>query len=164
MSYLAIKIGAWAITGLAAFVLLWDASAPPERKLQPGEQISTVLNSVVPNTIALTPVPTTTTAVPKGCAAYVADAISAGWPAEQAPTLARVMFRESRCIPTAFNAKDSNGGSRGLMQINGTHKGWLMDTGYINSLDDLFNPDINLRAALHLWHMVGWSAWSATHG
>ena len=38
MSYLAIKIGAWAITGLAAFVLLWDASAPPERKLQPGEQ------------------------------------------------------------------------------------------------------------------------------
>ena len=164
MSYLAIKIGAWAITGLAAFVLLWDASAPLERKLQPGEQISTVLNSVVPPTIALTPIATTTTTAPKGCAAYVADAISAGWPADQAPTLARVMFRESRCIPTAFNAKDSNGGSRGLMQINGTHKGWLMDTGYINSLDDLFNPDINLRAALHLWNMVGWSAWAATHG
>ena len=164
MSYLAIKIGAWAITGLAAFVLLWDASAPPERKLQPGEQISTVLNSVVPPTIALTPIPTTTTAVPKGCAAYVADAISAGWPASEAPTLARVMFRESSCDPLAFNRQDSNNGSRGLMQINGVHKNWLMDTGYINSLDDLFNPDINLRAALHLWHMVGWSAWSATHG
>ena len=162
MSYLAIKIGAWAITGLAAFVLLWDASAPPERKLQPGEQISTVLNSVVPPTIALTPIPTTT--APKGCAAYVADAISAGWPASEAPTLARVMFRESRCIPTAYNAKDSNGGSRGLMQINGVHKSWLMDTGYINSLDDLFNPNINLRAALHLWNMVGWSAWASTHG
>ena len=164
MSYLTIKIGAWAICGLASFVLLWDASAPPERKLQPGEQISTVLNSVVPNTIALTPIATTTTAMPKGCAAYVADAISAGWPADQAPTLARVMFRESRCIPTAYNAQDSNGGSRGLMQINGVHKRWLMDTGYIDSLDDLFNPDINLRAALHLWNMVGWSAWSATHG
>ena len=164
MSYLTIKIGAWAICGLASFVLLWDASAPPERKLQPGEQISTVLNSVVPPTIALTPIPTTTTAVPKGCAAYVADAITAGWPADQAPTLARVMFRESRCIPTAYNAQDSNGGSRGLMQINGVHKRWLMDTGFITSLDDLFNPDINLRAALHLWHMVGWSAWSATHG
>ena len=160
MSYLAIKIGAWAITGLAAFVLLWDASAPPERKLQPGEQITTVLNSVVPSTIALTPIATTTTAVSKGCAQYVADAISAGWPAEQAPTLARVMFRESRCIPTAYNAKDSNGGSRGLMQINGTHKRWLLETGYINSLDDLYNPDINLRAALHLWRMVGWSAWA----
>ena len=164
MSYLAIKIGAWAISGLAAFVLLWDASAPPEPKLQPGEQITTVLNSVVPPTIALTPIATTTTAAPKGCAAYVADAISAGWPASEAPMLARVMFRESRCDPTAFNAKDSNGGSRGLLQINGTHKLWLMQTGYINNLDDLFNPDINLRAALHLWNMVGWSAWAATHG
>jgi len=163
MSYLAIKIGAWAISGLAAFVLLWDASAPPAPKIQPGEQISTVLNSVVPNTIALTPIPTTT-AVPKGCAQYVADAITAGWPADQAPMLARVMFRESRCDPTAFNAKDSNGGSRGLLQINGTHKLWLMQTGYINNLDDLFNPDINLRAALHLWNMVGWSAWASTYG
>ena len=162
MSYLAIKIGAWAITGLAAFVLLWDASAPLERKLQPGEQISTVLNSVVPNTIALTPIPTTT--APKGCAAYVADAITAGWPADQAPTLARVMFRESRCIPTAFNAKDTHGGSYGLMQINAQHKDWLMQTGFITSLNDLFNPDINLRAALHLYDMVGWSAWAATHG
>jgi len=162
MSYLAIKIGAWAITGLAAFVLLWDASAPPAPKIQPGEQITTVLNSVVPNTIALTPIPTTT--APKGCAQYVADAISAGWPADQAPTLARVMFRESRCNPMAFNKQDSNNGSRGLMQINGVHKRWLMETGYITSLNDLFNPDINLRAALHLYRMVGWSAWAATHG
>jgi len=160
MSYFAIKIGAWAITGLAAFVLLWDASAPPERKLQPGEQITTVLNSLVPPTIELTQIATTTTTVPKGCAQYVADAISAGWPADQAPTLARVMFRESRCIPTAYNAKDSNGGSRGLMQINGTHKRWLMQLGYINNLDDLYNPDINLRGALHLYGMVGWSAWA----
>jgi len=160
MSYLAVKIGAWAISGLAAFVLLWDASAPLEPKIQSGEQITITLNSVV----VLPTFAPTTTAVPKGCAAYVADAISAGWPASEAPMLARVMFRESRCDPTAFNAKDSNGGSRGLLQINGTHKLWLMQTGYINNLNDLFNPDINLRAALHLWNMVGWSAWAATHG
>ena len=164
MSYLTIKIGAWAICGLAAFVLLWDASAPPKPKLQSGEQITTTLNSVVPSTIALTPIAPTTTLMPKGCAQYVADAITAGWPADQAPMLARVMFRESRCNPTAYNAKDSNGGSRGLMQMNGVHKQWLMDTGFITSLDDLFNPDVNLRAALHLWNMVGWSAWAATHG
>ena len=163
MSYLAIKIGAWFVSGLAAFTLLWDASKPPTPKLQPGVQITTTLNSVVPPTIALPPIPTTT-AVPKGCAQYVADAISAGWPADQAPTLARVMFRESRCIPTAYNAKDTAGGSYGLLQVNGQHKAWLMETGYITSLDDLFNPDINLRAALHLWNMVGWSAWAATHG
>jgi len=164
MSYFAIRIGAWAISGLAAFVLLWDASAPPERKLQPGEQISTVLNSVVPNTIALPPIATTTTTVPKGCAAYLADAISYGWPADQAPTLARVMFRESRCIPLAWNGKDSNGGSRGLMQMNGTHEKWLIEQGFIKKLDDLFYPDVNLKAALHLWRMVGWSAWASTHG
>jgi hypothetical protein len=160
MSYLAIKIGAWAITGLAAFVLLWDASAPPERKLQPGEQITTVLNSVVPPTIALTPIATTTTAVPKGCAQYVADAISAGWPADQAPTIARVMFRESRCVATAFNRQDSNNGSRGLFQINGVHQTWLIKAGIITKLDDLYQPEINTIAALHLWRKVGWSAWA----
>jgi len=162
MSYLAIKIGAWAISGLAAFVLLWDASAPPEPKIQPGEQITITLNSVV----VLPTFAPTTTAVPKGCAQYVADAITAGWPADQAPMLARVMFRESRCIPTAYNAQDTGGGSYGLLQVNGQHKDWLMQTGFITSLDDLFNPDVNLRAALHLYRMVGnsWSPWAATNG
>ena len=162
MSYLAIKIGAWAISGLAAFVLLWDASAPPERKLQTGEQITTVLNSVVPPTIALIPIAPTTTLMPKGCAQYVADAITAGWPADQSPTLARVMFRESRCNPLAFNSQDSNNGSRGLMQVNGVHETWLKEAGIITHLDDLFRPEVNIIAALHLWRMVGWQAWKAT--
>ena len=161
MSYLAIKIGAWAISGLAAFVLLWDASAPLKPKLQPGEQITTTLISIVPTLPETT---TTTTEAPKGCAQYVADAITAGWPANQAPTLARVMFRESRCTVLAFNSQDSNNGSRGLMQINGVHETWLKEAGIITHLDDLFRPEVNLRAALHLWNMVGWSAWASTHG
>ena len=165
MSYVAIKIGAWLITGLAAFTLLWDASGAAQKPPPIVGQITTNLNSAPPVTIALKPLPTTTTTTaPKGCAQYVADAITAGWPADQAPTLARVMFRESRCIPTAYNGKDTAGGSYGLMQINGQHKLWLMQLGYINSLNDLFNPDINLRAALHLYGMVGWSAWASTHG
>ena len=158
MSYLAIKIGAWFIAGLSAFTLLWDASKPPAPKLQPGVQITTTLNSVVPVTIA--PIPTTTT-VPKGCAQYVADAITAGWPANEAPVLARVMFRESRCTALAFNSQDP-GGSRGLMQINAVHETWLKEAGIITHLDDLFYADVNIRAALHLWRMVGWQAWKAT--
>ena len=159
MSYFAIKIGAWLISGLAAFTLLWGASKAPERQLQPGEQITTTLISIVPI------LPTTTTTAPiKGCAQYVADAITAGWPADQAPMLARVMFRESRCNPLAYNAKDSNGGSRGLMQMNGTHVQWLTELGYITTLDDLFKPEVNLAASAHLYRMVGWQAWSATHG
>ena len=158
MSYLAIKIGAWCITGLAAVTLLWDASAPPAPKIQPGKQITITLNSVVPTS------PTTTTTVPKGCAQYVADAITAGWPADQAPMLARVMFRESRCNPLAYNSQDSNNGSRGLMQINGAHQEWLIKLGYIKHLDDLFRPEVNLAASAHLYSMVGWQAWASTHG
>ena len=164
MSYLAIKIGAWAISGLAAFVLLWDASAPPEPKIQPGEQITTVLNSVVPLTVALTPIATTTTLPYKSCMEYLNDAFVAGWPINESPTILRVMQRESACNPLAFNAKDSNNGSRGLFQMNGVHQTWLIQEGYIKKLDDLYNPDVNIRAALHLWNMVGWSAWAATHG
>ncbi len=145
------------ITGLAAFTLLWDASKPPEPKLEAGVQITTTLISIVPELPITT---TSTTAVPKGCAQYVADAISAGWPADQAPMIARVMFRESRCTPTAYNAQDSNGGSRGLMQMNGVHKRWLIEAGIITKLDDLYRPDVNILAALHLWRKVGWSAWA----
>ena len=161
MTYLAIKIGAWLISGLAAFTLLWDASKAPETKLETGTQITTTLISIVPELATTT---TTTTAPIKGCAQYVADAITAGWPADQAPMLARVMFRESRCNPLAFNSQDSNGGSRGLMQMNGTHVQWLTELGYITTLDDLFRPDVNLRASAHLYSMVGWSAWASTHG
>ena len=111
MSYVAIKIGAWLITGLAAFTLLWDASGAAQKPPPIVGQITTNLNSTPP-IVVLTPLPTTTTTTaPKGCAQYVADAITAGWPADQAPTLARVMFRESRCIPTAYNGKDTSGGS-----------------------------------------------------
>jgi hypothetical protein len=159
MNVLTIKIGAWIISGLAAFTLLWDASAPQKAKPQPGQQITTTLISIVPT------LPTTTTTTPpKGCAQYVADAITAGWPADQAPMIARVMFRESRCNPLAFNSKDSNNGSRGLMQINGTHQEWLIKLGYIKHLDDLFRPEVNLAASAHLYSMVGWSAWASTHG
>ena len=161
MSYFAIKIGAWLISGLAAFTLLWGASKAPERQLQPGEQITTTLISIVP-TLPTTSI--TTIAPIKGCAQYVADAITAGWPADQAPMLARVMFRESRCNPLAYNAKDSNGGSRGLMQMNGTHVQWLTELGYITTLDDLFKPEVNLAASAHLYRMVGWQAWASTHG
>ena len=155
MTFLSIKIGAWFITGLAAFTLLWDASKPSENHLPITGQITTVLNSVVPPTVA----PTTTLPY-KGCMEYLNDAILAGWPISESPMILRVMQRESRCLPTALNAADSNNGSRGLFQINGVHQTWLIKDGYIKKLDDLYNPDVNIRAALHLWSKVGWSAWA----
>ena len=156
MTFLSIKIGAWLITGLAAFTLLWDASKPSESHLPITGQITTVLNSVVPTLPTVAP---TTTLPYKGCMEYLNDAILAGWPISESPMILRVMQRESRCTPTALNAADSNNGSRGLFQINGVHQTWLIKDGYIKKLDDLYNPDVNIRAALHLWSKVGWSAW-----
>jgi hypothetical protein len=49
MSYVAIKIGAWLITGLAAFVLLWDASGAAQKPPPIVGQITTNLNSTPPN-------------------------------------------------------------------------------------------------------------------
>jgi len=161
MTYLAIKLGAWALSGLACLTLLWDAHKAPDSLPKTTGQQTITLTSIVPTT---TVAPATTPSVPKGCAEYVADAITAGWPADQAPVLARVMFRESRCNPLAWNGKDSNGGSRGLLQINGVHETWLIEAGIITKLDDLFYPDVNIRAAVHLYRMVGISAWAATHG
>ena len=163
MSFLTIKIGAWAICGLAAFTLLWGASKAPESQPAINGQITTVLNSVVPT------IPTTTTTVVKGCAAYVADAITAGWSANEAPTIARVIMRESGCNPLAFNRQDSNGGSRGLFQINGIWcnkskawpNGWLQAKGIITSCKDLFDPERNTISALAIWqHSGGWSPWN----
>jgi len=157
MTFLSIKIGAWFITGLAAFTLLWDASKPSESHLQTTGQITIVLNSVVPTLPTVAP---TTTLPYKGCMEYLNDAIVAGWPISESPMILRVMQRESRCLPTALNSADSNNGSRGLFQINGVHQTWLIKNGYIKKLDDLYNPDVNIRAALHLWRIVGWSAWA----
>jgi len=156
MTFLSIKIGAWFITGLAAFTLLWDASKPSESHLQTTGQITIVLNSVVSTLPTVAP---TTTLPYKGCMEYLNDAILAGWPISESPMILRVMQRESRCLPTALNAADSNNGSRGLFQINGVHQTWLIKNGYIKKLDDLYDPALNIRAALHLWRMVGWSAW-----
>ena len=157
MTFLSIKIGAWFITGLAAFTLLWDASKPSESHPHITGQITTVLNSVVPTLPSVAP---TTTLPYKGCMEYLNEAIVAGWPITESPMILRVMQRESRCVATALNSADSNNGSRGLFQINGVHQTWLIKEGYIRKLDDLYDPAINIRAALHLWRIVGWSAWA----
>lgn len=101
-------------------------------------------------------------------------AIGIGWPVEQWPTLSYVLHRESRCNIDSFNPTDPNGGSRGLMQINGfwcrpnryTSQGWLQDKGILSHCDDLYNPETNLRAGLAMWNYsedhngCGWRPWA----
>jgi hypothetical protein len=102
------------------------------------------------------------------CEQFSALAVNLGWPADQRTVLESVMFRESRCIPNAVNSDDPNGGSRGLMQINGFWTPWLIDAGIITSAENLLQADVNLRAALAIYnygvdkHGYGWGPWSAT--
>jgi hypothetical protein len=102
------------------------------------------------------------------CEQFSALAVNLGWPADQRTVLESVMFRESRCIPNAVNSKDPNGGSRGLMQINGFWTPWLTDAGIIAQVDDLLQAQTNLLAALAIYnygvdkHGYGWGPWSAT--
>lgn len=97
-------------------------------------------------------------------------AMSVGWPSEEWDTLSYVIHRESRCNIGSHNKTDPNSGSRGLMQINGfwcrksqwTQAGWLQDRGILSNCDDLFNPEVNLKAGLAIWfygeqkHGCGW--------
>ncbi len=101
-------------------------------------------------------------------------AIAVGWTEAQWPTLSRVLHRESRCNIGSFNRSDPNGGSRGLMQINGywcrknkyNPSGWLQAKGILNTCDDLYNPEVNLRAGLAMWNYsqernkCGWRPWA----
>jgi soluble lytic murein transglycosylase-like protein len=134
-----------------------------------------------PDTIALAPIsvqpyliePTTTTSstiyidpYTSACEQFSALAINLGWPADQRTVLESIMKRESNCTPNAFNSKDPNGGSRGLMQINGFWTPWLTERGIIAQAEDLLQAQTNLLAALAIYnygverHGFGWGPWS----
>jgi hypothetical protein len=85
-----------------------------------------------------------------------------------------IMWRESRCRQVAHNPTDPNGGSYGLFQINGywckknkyNPTGWLQAKGILNTCEDLFIPEVNLRAGLAMWNYsqernkCGWRPWA----
>ena len=92
-----------------------------------------------------------------------------GWPINELTTVVAVSVRESRCQSDAFNAKDPNGGSAGVMQINYFWckpsqywpRGYLQAHGILNDCAELFDLETNLRAALAIYrYSEGWRAWS----
>ena len=119
--------------------------------------------------------PTTTTSStlfidPYGsaCEQFSALAVNLGWPVDQRTVLESIMLRESRSIPDVINGKDPNGGSRGLLQINGFWNKWLIARDLIDKPSDLLHADANLRAGLEIYNYgvnrygFGWGPWSAT--
>ena len=117
--------------------------------------------------------PTTTTSstiyidpYTSACEQFSALAVNLGWPADQRTVLESIMNRESRCIPNAINRKDPFGGSRGLLQINGSWHKWLIAKGIITHKQNLLQAETNLLAGLEIYkygverYGFGWGPWS----
>lgn len=146
---------------LAWFINAGQAAAPP----------ATTTTSTTTTSTTTSTTTTTTTMPPHQhpeCAEWLNLAAGLGWEAGNLPMLERVMWRESRCQPHQFNASDPNGGSLGLTQVNKFWclpsryypNGYLQTHGVLNTCDDLFNPAINLSAALAIYEYAkGWSQW-----
>jgi Lysozyme like domain len=85
------------------------------------------------------------------CSQWAQTALDAGWTRSQwYEPVARIMWAESWCNPNAYNGRS---GVAGLLQI---HPLWRADP----ECDvDLYDPYLNLRCALHVYHVQGWSAW-----
>ena len=134
-----------------------------------------------PDAIAQTPIsvepyliePTTTTSstiyidpYTTACEQFSALAVNLGWPADQRTVLESIIKRESNCTPNAINRNDPNGGSRGLLQINGFWHKYLIERGIINKPKDLLHADTNLLAGLAIYQYgvdrygFGWGPWS----
>lgn len=135
--------------------------------------VSPIVNETIPSEVIIE---VTTTEVPLAsdpldfidearmmygkCGEWHDTAIGVGWPEEQWPTLSRVLYRESRCTPEAWNGHDA-----GLTQINQIHSEWLSQMGFSHP-DDMFNPVNNLYFAYRLWSgreangQCGWQPWS----
>ena len=123
--------------------------------------------------IASLPPTTTTTTAPAlvtSCTQVATLALAEGLPPSELETALRVAVRESRCTSDAYNALDTNGGSYGIYQINGYWclpnkywpTGWLQAKGILQTCDDLYNPTINTRAMVAIWHNSGWLPWSTS--
>jgi hypothetical protein len=110
------------------------------------------------------------------CQEWVTLAVASGWPKDRdvIEPLVNIMWRESRCNHDSYNPTDPNGGSRGLLQINGFWcqpsqywpDGYLQAHGILKTCDDLFDPAVNLRAGWALYNYSynrhdgnGWHPW-----
>lgn len=100
------------------------------------------------------------------CPDYWQLARKVGWKHRDMAILDKIIYRESRCLPEVFNESDPVGGSRGLTQINGFWHKILMRANIIDSPRDLYDPEVNLRAALLIYTLQkettgwGWSPWA----
>lgn len=95
-----------------------------------------------------------------GCPQWRATALEAGWSEQEWPRLERIIWRESRCNPDAFNGRRRDR-SIGLVQVN--VKGRLLAHRRavcgIDEPAELFDPYTNLACAEAIHEQAGWQPW-----
>jgi hypothetical protein len=166
MNYLAEKLIGLVLCTVFGVTALTGA---PSASKEPSGTIALAPISVQPYLIE----PTTTTSstifidpYSSACEQFSALAINLGWDPEQRTVLESIMKRESNCTPNAINRKDPFGGSRGLLQINGSWHKWLTAKGIIAKPADLLQAQTNLLAGLEIYNYgmerygFGWGPWS----
>ena len=146
------KLAVLATAFLASVLVVGASKTLSEAPTSPVETSTTVQAVTVP------PKPsTTTTTVPISadakCPQWWPLAVQVGWPIEELPMLDRIMWRESRCLPDAWNGHDA-----GLTQINQIHREFVAVMGW-SWPKDMFNPELSLRFTLKLWQGKGWQPW-----
>lgn len=178
MAYLVQKavlaaFGLWGLFAVSGANVNWWQIDPPRETVQ-HVRADTAPAPTTPLVPVAQPTPVTTTTITTiaNCDDVRALAVSLGWPPDELQTLMSVVKAESACYPWAHNLGDPNGGSYGLLQINGFWclpsryypLGYLQELGILSACDDLFNATVNLRAGLAVLAESGWQAWATFDG
>ena len=129
--------------------------------LSPIQQTDRIAELAPSPTTTIAPVVTVDVSEGTECQMWLQTALNAGWPNDREilDRLGFIMWRESRCTPTADSGPD-----HGLTQINQIHKGWIADLGWTH--EQMKDPMINLRFAWLLYSgreangQCGWTPWS----
>ena len=129
--------------------------------LTPEQQVDRLAELAPSPTTTIAPVVIVEVSDDTKCQQWLQTALDAGWPNEREvlDRLGYVMWRESRCTPTADSGPD-----HGLTQINSIHTKWITDLGW--TFADMKDPAKNLRFAWLLYSgreangQCGWQPWS----
>lgn len=89
-------------------------------------------------------------------------AVSIGWTDAAYSRMSPIMFRESRCQPTAINKRS---GDYGLFQVHMKLWGPILGLAYDdNPVNGVLDPRVNVWAAAQILRRQGYGAWSMKGG
>lgn len=104
------------------------------------------------------------------CSTLFWPAMRAGWTWDTWPTLARIMWRESRCEAHQTNFRNRDR-SYGLLQLNTRGTLWTNPIGWgerrslremcgLTAREELLDAAVNLRCGRLLYEVRGWRPWA----